>query len=81
VAWLMIVMGIGLGVGFVTYGYGAIGMPPPPTYPYALEAIVISQFFMVPVLAACTTLLLLLFPTDHLLDRRWRGSWCCRSSG
>jgi hypothetical protein len=72
VAWLMIVMGIGLGVGFVTYGYGAIGMPPPPTYPYALEAIVISQFFMVPVLAACTTLLLLLFPTDHLLDRRWR---------
>ena len=62
VAWLMIAMGIGLGVGFVTYGYGAIGMPPPPTYPYAFEAIVISQFFMVPVLAACTTLLLLAVP-------------------
>ena len=72
VAWLMIVMGIGLGVGFVTYGYGAIGMPPPPVYPYAFEALVISQLFMVPVLATCTTLLLLLFPTDHLLDRRWR---------
>ena len=72
VAWLMIVMGIGLGLGFVTYGYGAIGMPPPPVYPYAFEALVISQFLMVPVLATCTTLLLLLFPTDHLLDRRWR---------
>jgi hypothetical protein len=72
VAWLMIAMGIGLGLGFTTYGYGAIGMPPPPTYPYAFEALVISQFFMVPVLATCTTLLLLLFPTDTLLDRRWR---------
>ena len=72
VAWLMIAIGIGLGLGFVTYGYGAIGMPPPPTFPYAFEALLISQFFMVPVLATCTTLLLLLFPTDHLLDRRWR---------
>jgi hypothetical protein len=27
---------------------------------------------MVPVLASCTTLLLLLFPTDRLLDARWR---------
>ena len=72
VAWLMIVMGIGLGLGFVTYGYGAIGMPPPPVYPYAFEAIVVSQFFMVPVLSTCTTLLLLLFPTDTLIDRRWR---------
>src|SRR5690349_5846006 len=72
VAWVMIVMGIGLGLGFVTYGYGAIGMPPPPVYPYAFEALVISQFLMVPVLATCTTLLLLLFPTDHLLERRWR---------
>ena len=72
VAWLMIVMGIGLGFGFVTYGYGAIGMPPPPTYPFAYEALVLSQFFMVPVLATCTTLLLLLFPSDTLLGPRWR---------
>jgi hypothetical protein len=72
VAWLMIALGIGLGLGFVTYGYGAIGMPPPPIYPFALEAIVASQLFMVPVLASCTTLLLLLFPTDRLLDARWR---------
>jgi hypothetical protein len=72
VAWLMIAMGIGLGIGFTTYGYGAIGMPPPPVYPFAFEAIVVSQFFMVPVLSTCTTFLLLLFPTDTLLDRRWR---------
>src|SRR5689334_19340855 len=51
VAWLMIVMGIGLGLGFVAYGYGAIGLPPPPVYPFAFEAIIVSQFFMVPVLA------------------------------
>ena len=72
VAWLMIAMGIGLGLGFVTYGYGAIGMPPPPVYPYAFEAIVVSQFLMVPVLATCTTFLLLLFPTDTLLSPSWR---------
>ena len=72
VAWLMIVMGIGLGIGFTTYAYGAIGMPPPPTYPYAFEALIVSQLFMVPVLATCTTFLLLLFPTDTLLDARWR---------
>ena len=72
VAWLMIVMGIGLGLGFTTYGYGAIGLPPPPVYPFAFEAIILSQFFMVPVLASCTTLLLLLFPTDRLLGRRWQ---------
>jgi hypothetical protein len=42
----MITMGIGLGLGFATYGYGAIGLPPPPVYPYALEAVVISQFFL-----------------------------------
>ena len=72
VAWLMIAMGIGLGLGFVAYGYGAVGLPPPPVYPFAFEAIIVSQFFMVPVLASCTTLLLLLFPTDHLLGPRWR---------
>jgi hypothetical protein len=72
VAWLMVAMGIGLGVGFASYGYGAIGMPPPPVFPLALEAVVISQFFLVPVLATGTTLLLLLFPTDTLLGPRWR---------
>jgi hypothetical protein len=72
VAWLMIAMGIGLGLGFATYAYGAIGMPPPPIYPYALETVITSQFFLVPVLASGTTLLLLLFPTDTLLDRRLR---------
>lgn len=72
VAWLMITMGIGLGLGFVAYGYGAIGLPPPPVFPLAFEAIIVSQFFMVPVLAPCTTLLLLLFPTDRLLGPSWR---------
>jgi hypothetical protein len=72
VAWVMIAMGLGMGLGFATYGYGAIGMPPEPVYAYALEAIVVSQFLLVPALASGTTLLLLLFPTDTLLGRRWR---------
>ena len=73
VAWLMIAMGIGLGIGFATYGFGAVGMPPPPTWPGAIAALVLSQFLLVPVLATCTTVFFLLFPTDRLLDRRW--SW------
>ncbi len=72
VAWLLIAMGLGLGLGFATYGYGAIGLPPAPVYPFALQAVVISQFLLVPVLASGTTLLLLLFPTDRLLGPRWR---------
>jgi hypothetical protein len=72
VAWLMIAIGIGLGIGFATYAYGSIGMPPPPTYPFALGAVVLSQFFLVPVLASGTALLLLLFPTDTVLHPRWR---------
>jgi hypothetical protein len=73
VAWLMIAMGIGLGIGFATYGFGAVGMPPPPTWPGAIPALVLSQFFLVPVLATCTTVFFLLFPTDRLLEPRW--SW------
>src|SRR4051795_10331865 len=72
VAWLLIAMGLGLGFGFLSYGYGAIGVPPPPVFPFALQAIVISQFFLVPFLATGTPLLLLLFPSDSLLSPRWR---------
>jgi hypothetical protein len=72
VAWLMIVMGVGLGIGFATFGYGAIGIPPPPEWPGATAALVVSQLFFVPVLATCTTFFFLLFPADRLLSPPWR---------
>ena len=71
VAWVMIFMGIGLGVGFAAYGYGAIGMPPRPPLPGAVGAIVLSQFFFVPVLATGVTAFFLLFPTDRFLGPSW----------
>lgn len=77
VAWLMIALGVGLGFGIVTAGYGLIGQAPDPLYsgrsfPLAMAALVISQLFFVPAFATMTTYILLLFPTDRLPDPRWR---------
>jgi hypothetical protein len=72
VAWLMIISGVGLGSGLLLYGYGTTGMPPAPPRPFALEALVVSQLFFLPSIATTGVLLLLLFPTDRLLDSRWR---------
>ena len=72
VAWLMIVTGIGLGFGLLTFGYGTTGMPPASARPLALEALVISQLLFIPSIATGAVLLLLLFPTDRLLGSRWR---------
>jgi hypothetical protein len=77
VAWLMIVVGVALGLGVVTAGYGLIGQPsgrsfPGRSLPFALEALVLSQLFFVPALAGATSFMLLLFPTDRLLSRGWR---------
>ena len=73
VAWVMIAMGIGLGIGFALYGYGAIGMPPRHPLPGAFTALVVSQYFLVPVLATGTTAFFLLFPTDRMLGPSWPG--------
>jgi hypothetical protein len=74
VAWVMIAIGISLGTGVLTAGYGTIGVRPlvGEPFPFALESLVVSQLFFVPALGLGTTLLLLLYPTDTLLTPRWR---------
>jgi hypothetical protein len=68
----MIATGVGLGFGLLMFGYGTTGMPPAPPRPLALEALVLSQLFFLPSIATGAVLLLLLFPTDRLLDPRWQ---------
>ena len=72
VAWFMIAAGVGLGLGLLTFGYGATGMPPAAPRPLALQSLLLSQLFFVPSIASGSALLLLYFPTDHLPGRRWR---------
>jgi hypothetical protein len=72
VAWLMIAMGLTLGVGLLLYGYGTIGQPPRTPLPGALAALVLSQLLFVPAIAIGSTFLFLLFPSDRLLGPRWR---------
>jgi hypothetical protein len=75
VAWVLVLMGVSLGTGVLTAGYGMVGVRPlagGPPWPFALELLVLSQLFFVPALGLGTTLLLLLYPTDTLLSPRWR---------
>jgi len=72
VAWLMIVLGLAIGFGLLTYAYGVVGMPPAAPLPFAMIALILSQLFFVPAIGAATTGILLLFPTDRLLSERWR---------
>jgi hypothetical protein len=72
VAWLMILIGLGFGIGLLTFGYGTIGMPPARPLPLALEFLVLSQLFFVPVPATAVAWLLLLFPDDRFHSPRWR---------
>jgi hypothetical protein len=74
VAWVMIAIGISLGTGVLAAGYGTIGVRPlvGAPFPFALEALMLSQLFFVPALGLGTTVLLLLYPTDTLLTPRWR---------
>src|SRR5439155_3736212 len=72
VAWLMVATGVGLGFGLFLFGYGTTGMPPAPPRPLALEALVLSQLFFIPSIAAGAVLLLLLFPPARLLGLGWR---------
>jgi hypothetical protein len=72
VAWLMIVVGVAIGFGLLTYSYGVVGMPPAAPLPFALTALVLSQLFFVPAIGVATTGILLLYPSDRLLSDRWR---------
>jgi hypothetical protein len=73
VAWLMLMLGVGLGLGLVLFGYGIVGVDPDAKFPFALQALVVSQLFFLPTIGSAATLLLLLFPTDRLPGRRWRA--------
>jgi hypothetical protein len=72
VAWLMLVIGLGFGIGLLMYGYGTVGMPPARPLPGALQFLVFSQVFFVPVPATAVAWLLLLFPDDRFHAPRWR---------
>jgi hypothetical protein len=73
VPWLMIATGTMLGLGIVGSGYGVLGLAEDPGLPLAAVAYQLSQALFIPALATGTALLLLYFPTDALLDPRWRS--------
>jgi phage tail protein X len=72
VAWLMVLLGLGVGFGLVSYAYGVVALPPADPLPFAMPLLVLSQLFFVPSIGGATTWILLLYPTDHLLSPRWR---------
>ena len=74
VAWLMLAAGIGVGLGLFGYSYGIAGHPPGPfaPLPFALPVLVVAGVFFIPSLGTTWTWILLLYPTDRLLDPRWR---------
>lgn len=76
VAWLLVFIGVSLGLGLLTAAYGVTGVDPGPPpvseRPLALAALVVSGLMFIPALGTATTFVLLLFPTDRLLGPRWR---------
>src|SRR5206468_3180905 len=72
VAWLMVGLGLSVGLGLLTYAYGVVGSPPAEPLPFALPALVASQLFFLPAIGGATTWIMLLYPTDRLLTPRWR---------
>lgn len=71
VAWFMIAAGIGLGLGLLSFGYGATSLPPGPVRPLAMQAFVFSQLLFVPSIVSGALLVLLYFPNDRLPGPRW----------
>jgi hypothetical protein len=74
VAWVMIGMGTLFGAGLLAGAYSALYVTPSGgnAGPFAFELLLVSGLAFVPALAVGTTALLLLYPTDTLLSRRWR---------
>lgn len=70
VAWLMIAIGVSFGFALFGFAIGTIGPSDAP--PATAAAMLISQPLFVPVPGVEIAWLLLLFPTDRLVDRRWR---------
>src|SRR5689334_16906141 len=71
VAWLMSGLGLSIGFGLLAYAYGIVGQGRERSFPLALPLLVASQLFFVPAIGGTTAWILLLYPTDRLLARRW----------
>lgn len=74
VAWLMLAAGVGVGLGLFGYSYGVAGQGTGPyaPLPFALPVMVVAGVFFIPSLGATWTWIFLLYPTDRLLEARWR---------
>jgi hypothetical protein len=72
VAWLMIGLGLMIGFALITYAYGVVGQPPRASWAFTIPSLVLSQLFFIPAIGTVTTVILLIYPTDHVVGPRWR---------
>jgi hypothetical protein len=72
VAWVMIFIGLALGLGLLLVGYGVLALDPQRPLPLAVQSLILSKVFFIPSIGSGTAILLLLFPTDRLPSPRWR---------
>jgi hypothetical protein len=72
VAWVMIFIGLALGIGLLLVGYGVLALDPGRPLPLAVESLIVSKVFFIPAIGSGTAILLLLFPTDRLPSPPWR---------
>ena len=73
IAWLLLAVGLGIGVGAVADPYTEYGLVlNPGSLPAADVVAALTGFLWVPVIGITGTYLLLLFPDGHLPSRRWR---------
>ena len=74
VAWIMVAIGTGFGMGVLLGAYSTVFLTPSgeSEAPFAFPALLLSTLVFVPALGFGTTILLLLYPTDTFLSPRWR---------